>query len=231
MRGFSHEIESLTVFQQRQVPGFPQPRAVGDDGRLLFGRVAGVPTAVVEGRLHLYEGALPGECSLGVRLLAAVGASRVVLVADGLPLREGLERGTVLLVSDRLDLTGVANLKGVVDAEGGPLIEVPAADPALLECAREAGRVAGVPLAEGVAALVHGPLLPSPAERRMQRLLGADACTAALGPELAAVAYTGISAAAFLVLGGGWDRAHLEFLLRFLAGWERRAGAPAAGQA
>lgn len=216
MRGFSNELQGLTVVQQRRVPGFPLTLPSDPGGRLLFGRLAGVPTAVAEGRSRLLEGHLPGECGVCVRLFVELGARSIVLVADGLPLRDDLEPGTMLLLRDRIDLAGVAHLKGVLDAPGGPLIEVPATPPEAFEAAREAGSFAAVPVAEGVAALVHGPLLPTPAEQRLLRLFGADACSTALGPELAAVAYTRVRAAAFLLIGGSWDRSHLEFLMAFL---------------
>ena len=232
MRGFSNELSALTVVEQRLIPGLPEPRQGDAGGVLLFGRLDGVPTAVVEGRTHLYDGYLPGECGCMIRALAALGARLFLAVADGSALGEGVAPGTMFLATDRIDMTGVPHLKGVHNAPGGVFPEVTPIPPEVVSLAASAGEAAGITLVSGVAALVHGPLRPSPAERRMFRLLGADALTMALAPEMAATAYAGVPAAAFLVLDGGWDKALLDFCRIVLRGWaipENKMWAP--GQA
>jgi purine nucleoside phosphorylase len=74
-----------------------------------------------------------------------------------------------------------------------------------------ASRRTGVLVAAGVAACLHGPLLPTPAERAMLRLLGASAATFGLAPELAAAALNGARTAPLVLLGGGWADRHLRF--------------------
>jgi len=221
MGGFSNELSGLTVIPQQRVPGFPESRRGETAGRLLFGRLGGVPTAVFEGRRHLYAGYLPGECACAVRTLAALGVRSVLLLAGGSAL-EQTAAGTMFLVTDKIDMTGVAHLKGIGEAPGGPFPEIPPSPPGLGGLAAAAGASTGVPVAAGVAALVHGPLRPSPAERRAMRLLGAAAVSMALATELAAAAAMGVSAAAFLLLDGGWGVQHLEFCRLVLEGWAPR---------
>lgn len=226
MSGFSNELSGLTVVPARGIPGFAEPRRGEPGGNLLFGRLGGVPTVVVETMPHLCEGYLPGECGITVRALAALGAGAIVLVAAGSSLLEGTSPGSLFLVTDRIDLTGVAMLKGVPGPPGGGGIEVAPAPPALLRVAQASGAAAGVAVTGGVAALVHGPLRPTPAERRMLRTLGADAVSMGLAPELAAAAHAGVRAAAFLLLDGAWGRPHLDFCAGFL---EAFAAAPPPG--
>lgn len=219
MAGFSNELAGLSVLPLRRIPGLPEPRRGARSGALLLGRLGGVPTAVVEGRTHLYEGYLPGECALALRTLAAVGVRSGLLVAEGRSLREGLAPGTMFLVTDWIDRTGVAYLKGMLDAPGGPLIAVPPAPPELERIAQTAGASTGVPVATGVAALLHGPLLPTPAERRVLLLYGAEVIALALAAELAAAIYAGMRTAALLVIDGAWDKPHLDFCRIFLEGF------------
>jgi purine-nucleoside phosphorylase len=216
MGGFADEFTGLTVLPQRRIPGFPLPRGADPGGRLLFGRIGAVPTAVVEGRPHLFEGYLPGECGLALRALAEVGAGAAVLVAAGKALHEGLAPGTMLLVSDCLDLTGVAHLKGAPGIPPEGWIEAARLPPEASSLAREAGRATGVRVVEGVAALLHGPVLPTPAARLLLRQFGAEAFTIALAPELAAAAYTRMRTVAFLLVDGVWEKAHREFCSAFL---------------
>jgi purine-nucleoside phosphorylase len=224
MTGFSNEISGLTVVPQRRIPGFAEPRRGEPGGRLLLGRLGGVPTAVFEGTPHLSAGYLPGECGMAVRTLAALGARAAVLVSSGSALAEGAAAGGVLLVQDRLDLTGVAMLRGAADPPQGPGIELELPGPAAVEQALRAGERCGVAVKVGVAALLHGPLLPTPAERRMLRILGADAVSLGLAPELAAAAAAGVRAAALLLLDEPWSERQLRFCRAFLD-----AFAPAAG--
>ncbi len=216
MSGFSNELSGLTVVPARRIPGFAEPHRGESGGNLLFGRIGGVPTAVVEAMPHLYDGYLPGECGIAVRALAVLGVDAVVLVTVGSSLLEGIRPGTMFLVMDRLDLTGVALLKGVHGPSDRQGIEIAPLAPDLLPAAQAAGMAASVAVTGGVAALVHGPLRPTPAERRMLRVLGADAVSMGLAPELAAAAHVGVRAAALLLLDGAWDRPRLDFCRGFL---------------
>jgi len=89
----------------------------------------------------------------------------------------------------------------------------------------------GVSLREGVAALVPGPSLPTPAETRMLVALGADVLSVSLAAELSMAAYLGIEVVTIGLVGGaveeggapasvrGWGenpRAYLKELLRII---------------
>lgn len=216
MQGFSNELSGLTVVLQRRIPGFAEPRRGDPGGRLLLGRLGGVPTAVVEGTPRLSAGYLPGECGLAVRALAAMGVRDIVMAATGSALGEGTSPGAMFLALDRLDLTGVGMLRGAGDPELERPIELAIPAPEVRQMAVTAGERSGVAVAAGVAACVHGPLLPTPAERRMMRLLGAEAVTFGLAPELAAAALAGARAVPLVLLDGGWTERHVRFCVALL---------------
>lgn len=215
--GFSGELSGLTAVPFRRIPHFREPAAGGWPGAVLAGSLNGVATAVVEGRVHLHEGFLPGEAALPVRVFAALGARRVVLLAAGRRLGEGVGREAFLLVADRLDLTLVPALKGVRDVAGRASFDPPPLPGWASPSAAAAAAASGVSLATGVAALVHGPLWPSPAEAGLLRRFGAEAVAMALSPELATAAALGLEAAALLRIGETWGAADVAFCTALLA--------------
>jgi purine-nucleoside phosphorylase len=223
MRGFSNELSRVRVTPYRKIHHFSEPLIGGRTGSLLVGGLEGVETVVLEGMVHLFEGYLPGEVVFSVRVLAALGVTRIAFVSRGRALADGVPPGEgFLLATDHLNLTGMTPLKGMRDEERTPFVEPREASAGVRESAAAAARTAGIACGEGVAALIHGPAWPTPAEARMLRRLGADAVSPALAPELAMAAYLGVEAAALLHLGEGaasWGKGELDFCLAFLAGW------------
>ena len=49
-------LEEDASFAFTELPGFPPPGVPGHAGRLVLGRLAGVPVAAFFGRVHFYEG-------------------------------------------------------------------------------------------------------------------------------------------------------------------------------
>ena len=63
------------------LPGWPAATAPGHAGRLLFGRLRGVPVVVQQGRFHLYEGHSAGFVVQPVLLMRRLGAEMRALSA------------------------------------------------------------------------------------------------------------------------------------------------------
>jgi purine-nucleoside phosphorylase len=160
-----------------ELPGWPAATAPGHVGRLLLGHLDGVPVAMLQGRLHLYEGNDPGLVVQPVLLMGRLGARTIVLTnaAGGLDPTYG--PGTLMVIADHLNLTGRTPLLGPNADEMGPrfpdMTDVYAAD--LRARLRAAGAAERVALREGVYAGLLGPSYETPAEVRMVRSLGADA--------------------------------------------------------
>ena len=72
-------VENPRVLPYAGIPGFPVSTAPGHAGELVAGTLFGRRVAVMRGRLHLYEGWTAQEVALGVRLLAGLGATRLVV--------------------------------------------------------------------------------------------------------------------------------------------------------
>jgi purine-nucleoside phosphorylase len=165
------------VLPMADVPHVRTPTVSGHPGRFVFGTVPPVRVAVLQGRLHTYEGWTPEETVFPLRLLVHLGAPVVVLTNAAGGVRPGLRSGEWMVITDHLNLSGESPLRGPNDPRFGPRFpDLSAAyDPELRQRLLRAGQAAGVPLQQGVYAMMPGPAYETPAEIRMLQKLGADA--------------------------------------------------------
>ena len=84
----------------------------GHAGRLLLGRLGGRVVVMLQGRFHLYEGNHPGLVIQPVLLFRALGASVVVLTNAAGGLDPSFGPGTLMVMSDHINLTGMNPLIG-----------------------------------------------------------------------------------------------------------------------
>lgn len=176
---FSTALTDVTTTRFEDIPGMAAPTVAGHHGLLHQGRLDATPIVVAEGRLHTYEGHDPAAAAFPVRLLAALGVRCLLVTNASGGLRESLPAGALMLIADHLNLPG---LTGANPLRGRPAGDLPrfvamrdAYDPALRAAAKASAARLGVPLAEGVYAMVSGPSYETPAELRFLRLAGADA--------------------------------------------------------
>jgi xanthosine phosphorylase len=143
----------------------------------VLGTIEGVPVAVLQGRAHLYEGGSLDALRAPVRALRAAGASVLVLTNAAGSLRPEVGPGSLMAITDHINMTGVNLLAGPNDSSIGPRFPSlrDAYDPGLLEVLRSSARDLGIALAEGVYLAVGGPSFETPAEIRAFRVMGADA--------------------------------------------------------
>ena len=171
------DLDSPVAIPFEELPGWPVATAPGHAGRLLLGGLGGVPVAMLQGRLHIYEGNDPGLVVQPVLLFRQLGAQLVVLTNAAGGVDPTFGPGTLMVISDHLNLTGRTPLLGPNADELGPrftdLTDV--WSPRLRQRLRDAGVAEGVELAEGVYAGLLGPSYETPAEVRMLRTMGADA--------------------------------------------------------
>lgn len=160
-----------------ELPGFPRPTVEGHAGRAVMGRLGSVPVAVLQGRAHIYEGGDLEAIRTPVRALRAAGAEILVLTNAAGSLRPEVGPGSLMAISDHINLSGVNVLAGPNDPDIGPRFPSlrDAYDPALRASMRSVAEELGIGLAEGVYLAVSGPSFETPAEIRAFRALGADA--------------------------------------------------------
>ncbi len=181
-----------------RIPGFPQPTVPGHAGELIVGTLEGRTVLAQSGRFHLYEGYEPSLAALPVRVFHALGIGTVILTNAAGGVRRTFGPGTLMLLSDHINLMGRNPLVGpLVEGEQRFTDMTEPYDPALRSLARKVAAEAGLRLEEGVYAAVLGPSYETKAEIRMIERLGADAVGMSTVPEVIAARARGMRCLAF----------------------------------
>jgi xanthosine phosphorylase len=191
-------VSDAAVLPYDRLPGFPRPGVAGHAGRAVIGELSGVPVAVLQGRQHLYEGGDPETMRTPVRALRAAGAETLILTNAAGSLRPELGPGSLMAISDHINLTGQNPLVGPNDDAIGPRFPSlrDAYDPELRATLHATADELGIPLADGVYLAVSGPSFETPAEIRAFRTLGADAVGMSTVPETILARHAGLRVAA-----------------------------------
>lgn len=173
----AHDLEDAVAIPFAELPGWPAATAPGHVGRLLLGRLGGRPVVMLQGRFHLYEGNDPGLVIQPVLLFGALGARIVVLTNAAGGLDPSFGPGTLMVMTDHLNLTGRSPLMGPNADELGPRFAdlTDAWSPRLRRRLHAAAVAEGVDVREGVYVGLTGPTYETPAEVRMLAGLGGDA--------------------------------------------------------
>lgn len=167
------------------LPGFPPPGVPGHAGRLILGRLAGVPVAAFSGRVHVYEGHGMDVPALLPRLAHELGARTMVVTAAVGGLVPGTPAGTVVVLRDHLNMMGEAPLRGWRYPDGMPAFVSTqhVYDRRLREMTLEGAAALGIRAIEGVYAAMSGPAYETPTEVEMLRQLGGTVVGMSMVPE------------------------------------------------
>jgi purine-nucleoside phosphorylase len=177
-----------------KIPHFPVSTAIGHAGRLVIGKIDGVPVAVMQGRVHFYEGYSLEQVIFPMRVLARLGIRAAILTNAAGGISPQYSQGCLVLLRDHINLQGGNPLVGPNDERFGvrfpDMTRVHWAPYRALAHA-EAGNL-GLQLFEGVYAALSGPSYETPAEIRCLRAIGADLVGMSTVPEVIAAAHMGI---------------------------------------
>jgi inosine/guanosine/xanthosine phosphorylase family protein len=180
------EVHDPLSTRYENIPGFPTPAGTaGHDCRLSEGVLWGVPALVFRGRFHAYEGHDPRDLAVPVQVAHALGCGTLVLTNAAGGIRDDLQPGDLMAISDHINLMGINPLAGFTRLPGA--MPFPAMGDAYEATLRHkliaAGAQAGEEVKRGVYAAVPGPSFETPAEVEMLRRLGADAVGMSTVPE------------------------------------------------
>ena len=203
---FADEVENAVRISYEDIPHFSRSTVEGHAGQLVLGEVNGTPVAVQQGRFHFYEGYDMQQVMLPVRTFGLMGIKTVILTNAAGSLSTEMKPGSLMLISDHLNMMGVNPLRGPNDQRFGPRfpdqtevydrrlqdIVVKAADEIALERHQEGKDATHTDfLHRGTYCALSGPTYETPAEIRMYRLLGADAVGMSTVPEAIAARHQG----------------------------------------
>ncbi len=191
---FTASLRDAVACAYAEIPHWPAATVVGHAGTLVVGTIRGKRVAALSGRAHFYEGHDLRTVTFPTRVLGRLGVPVVVLTNAAGGINRSFEPGTLMLIEDHLNLIGSNPLIGPNDGRLGPrfpdMTEVYSRR--LRALAAEAAQAAGVPLARGVYAAVHGPSYETPAEIRYLRTIGADAVGMSTVPEAIVARHMGL---------------------------------------
>ena len=182
---FAQDLTDATEIPYDEIPGFARATVEGHAGRLVIGRAGEVTVAAMQGRFHFYEGYALEEVTFPIRVLKLLGVRTLVLTNAAGTLNTAVTPGSLMVISDHLNLLGDNPLRGKNDDRFGPrfpdLTSVYAVR--LQDIVIEEANAMGLEVRRGIYAALSGPSYETPAEIHMARTLGADVVGMSTVPE------------------------------------------------
>lgn len=197
--GLAAAVEDAVRIPYADLPGFPHSGVSGHAGELVVGRLSGAPVVLLSGRIHYYESGDAAAMRHPLELLKAGGVERIVLTNSAGSLREDMPPGSVMMIADHINWSGMNPLIG--EPSDARFVGMTSAyDRDMTEAARAAAALSEVELFEGVYMWFSGPSFETPAEIRAARILGADAVGMSTVPEVILARFLGLRCLAFSVV-------------------------------
>ena len=139
------QVENPIAIDYHHIPHFKASTAPGHKGRLVCGMLDGQAVAVMQGRMHHYEGYSYEEVSYAVRVLRLLGCDTLVVTNAAGCVRQDWHAGELMLITDQIKMFSPSPLRGENLPQFGP--RFPDAShlysPRLQQLAREAARDLG----------------------------------------------------------------------------------------
>jgi len=194
---FADRVADKKVVEYSAIPHFRKVSVAGHAGRLVLGRIASVPVAVLQGRYHYYEGHDILDVVFPMRVLGQLGVKSLLLTNAAGGIGKGLKPGDLMVIRDHINLMGVNPLRGANDERLGPRFPDMSAvyDPQFRDAIVAAEKEIGLSPQQGVYLALSGPSYETPAEIRMLAALGADAVGMSTVPEAICARHMGVRVA------------------------------------
>lgn len=198
----AEQIDVEASIDYESIPHFLKSTATSHRGRLVCGRLDGIPIVAMEGRFHRYEGYPLKLITLPVRVMRALGAEVLVLSNACGGMNPLYERGDIMVIDDQINLMGDNPLIGINDDRLGPRFPDMSQpyDGELIRAALRVARREGIEAHRGVFVAVSGPNLETRAEYRFLRQIGADVVGMSTVPETIVAVHCGLRVVGFSVI-------------------------------
>lgn len=188
----ANHIDGVTI-PYGDIPHFPASTAPGHEGRLIVGTLFGRSCVAMQGRVHMYEGYTAQEVTFPMRVMARLGADKVILTNAAGGMADDMQVGDLVAIEDHLSLAiaaGADPLRGENDPDMGERF-VPmnhAYDPDLIDLVQSLKPEIG----RGVYAHMVGPSFEPPALIRMMKAAGCDLVGMSTVPEVIVARHMGL---------------------------------------
>ena len=188
------QVEGAVTVPYGEIPYFKSSTAPGHKGRLVFGTLEGQRVAVMQGRMHHYEGYSYEEVAYAVRVLRLLGCQTLFVTNAAGGVNYSFHAGDLMLITDQIKIFLESPLRGENLPEFGPRFPDSSYlyTPKLQALAKQQARALDIDLKTGVYMYFPGPQYETPAEIRMARILGADAVGMSTAPEVITAGHCGM---------------------------------------
>lgn len=198
--GFLGDVVEDPIFvDYGEIPNFKHSTAPGHKGRFVFGILGGKRVAVMQGRMHCYEGYSFADASYAVRVAKLLGAGAMIVTNAAGAINTDFAAGDIMLITDHMKFFGDSPLTGANIPEFG--VRFPDMSKVyskrLQEIAVTGAEELSIPLQKGVYMYFPGPQFETPAEIRAARILGADAAGMSTVPEAITACHCGMEILGF----------------------------------
>jgi purine-nucleoside phosphorylase len=181
LTGLADQVGQAVTIPYGTLPGFPRPLAEPNP-ELRIGILGSARIAVFRGRSNFNEIGDINAMRVPIETLAGLGAKALVTIGAAGAMRQDLPVGSVVTVTDHINLTGLNPLIGE-SSEGRFVDQLGLYDRHLRERFALATGQLGRKSHEGVFMFFPGPAFETPAEIRAAHALGADMVGMAIVPE------------------------------------------------
>ncbi len=211
---FADSVEKRVEFPFAQLPHFATASVEGHPGKLIVGEIEGVPVAVLQGRLHAYEGHSMEQVLYPVRTLSALGVKTVVVTNAAGGLKKIMKPGDFMIIKDHINLSGQNPLRGPNWDKGPRFLDMTEPyDKKLNQILKACLRAQKARVFEGVYVGVMGPTYETAAEIQFYAKAGGGAVGMSTVTDVIAARHAGLRVAGLSCitnLGTGLSRMKLS---------------------
>ena len=192
--GLVQNIKIHSEIPYGDIPHFVSPSVKGHEGRLVIGSIHGVDVAILQGRVHYYEGHTMAQVVYPIRTLAMLGVEVAVLTNSAGGLDPQMNPGDFMVIEDHINLMSNNPLMGPNIKNLGPRFPdmTEAYDKKLTALMLDVLKTQNVDHWKGVYCGVSGPTYETPAEVRFLQIIGGKAVGMSTVPESIAANHLGL---------------------------------------
>ncbi|NLV82170.1 MAG: purine-nucleoside phosphorylase [Synergistaceae bacterium] len=190
----AEEVENQIIIPYTDIPHWPSSTVAGHAGRLVLGSLHGHHVAVMQGRVHYYEGYCMDEVTFPIKVVGALGIKALIVTNASGGINIEYKPGTIVAITDHINFMGTNPLIGLNDDNFGPRFPdmTEAYDRDFIEILKIIALKENLDFKTGVYMAFSGPSFETPSEIVMARLLGADLAGMSTVPEVIVANHMGI---------------------------------------
>ncbi len=193
LSSFAKSVTAVAEVPFKDIPHFAPSGVEGHPGKLVLGTLEGVQVAVMQGRLHAYEGHSFEQVMYPARTMFALGVKTLMVTNAAGGLKAAMKPGDFMVINDHINLTGDNPLKGPNWSYGPRFVDMTAPyDPELSKILKQSLKKEKARVREGVYVAVMGPTYETAAEIKFFAKIGGDAVGMSTLAEVVAARHAGV---------------------------------------